>query len=253
MPRCTNFWAIILFFCSCASVFHRESDFDRGLALYNDKQYAEAVHYFTAHHSKFPASDSSLYYLFNCYKHLGKTEEQIATLEKLAERGVNDENVYLNLVYYYRKYERLHELYTLLSKYPPSMTGSLDKNLALTRGLLAEIICGALPQTITTDPMVYSISRGYLPLFPDGQLYAEDTLTNANLVILLDRLVKPDYPRNFYPMKNIPTKSYLYLPYMRLVDGSIMKFDPYLVPNEPARVSVALQAIKAVATRGVFD
>jgi len=253
MPRCSNCWAIILFFCSCASVFHRESDFERGLALYNDKQYTEAIRYFTAHHSKFPESDSTLYYLFNCYKHLDKPEEQIATLEKLADRGVNDENVYLNLVYYYRKYRRLKDLYALLSNCSPSMTGNLDKNFALTRKLLAEIICGATGKTVTTDPMIYSISKGYLPLFPDGQLYAEDTLTNANLVILLDRLLKPDYPRNLYPMKNITTKSYLYLPYMRLVDGAIMKFDPYLAPSDPARVSVAVEAIKAAATRGTFD
>jgi tetratricopeptide (TPR) repeat protein len=253
MPCRYYFWTIILVFYSCASVFHRASDFERGLAFYNNKQYAEAAEYFNAHHSKHPESDSTLYFLFNCYKYLEKPEEQISTLEKLADRGVTDENVYLNLIYYYRKYRRLRDLYALLSNCPLPMTGNLDRSVALTREFLSDIICGATPQTVTTDPMIYSISKGYLPLFPDGKLYAEDTLTNANLVVLLDRLIKPYYPRTFYPMKSISTKSYLYLPYMRLVDSAIMKFDPYLVPEEAARVSIAVQAIEALAERGLFD
>jgi tetratricopeptide (TPR) repeat protein len=247
------FWAIALILVGCTSLFRRESDFERGLEAYRSKKYAEAAANFKVHHSKHPESDSSLYYLFNCYGYLNKHEEQISVLEQLRNREVNDLNVYLNLIYYYRKYERFNDLYVLLSECPSSMVDNLDRQIVLAREFFAEIICGAMTKKLTTDPMIYSISRGYLPVFPDGQLYAEDTLTNANLIILLDRLIEPQYPRNFYPMKNISTKSYLYLPYMRLVDSGILKFDPYLVPSDQARILTAVSAVKVLVERGLLD
>ena len=248
-----NSWALILIFCSCASLLHRENDFEHGLSLYRRKQYAEAVDCFESYHKQYPDYDSTLYYLFNCYKHLNKHQEQISVLKILASRNIEDENVYLNLVYYYRKYEMYTDLYTLLLKCPSQIKDALDRNLRLTRGFFAELICGATAKDTQTDAMTYCISRDYLPLFPDGQMYYDDTLTFAHLIILLDRLVAPDYPRHFFPMKNISTKSYLYLPYMRLVDSGILELQPYVVPEDPALVTTAVSAIAEFIKRGRFD
>jgi hypothetical protein len=184
---------------------------------------------------------------------LNKPEAQISTLEKLIHRNTTDPNVYLNLLYYYRKNERYRDLYNLLSRYPKDLQDNLDSRLALTRQLFAELICGATTEKKYADPMIYSISKGYLPRFPDGQLYRDDTLSYANLIVLLDRLVEPEYPRSFFPMKSISTESYLYLPYMRLVNSDILAFDPYLVPEYPARVSTAIHAVKVLVKRGDFD
>jgi tetratricopeptide (TPR) repeat protein len=252
--RCRNYlWAVGLVLFGCTPLFQSKNDFERGIEAYRDKRYAEATADFKAHHKKFPESDSALYYLFSCYKHLNKYHEQISVLEQLKNRKVHDINVYLNLISYYRKDEKYHELYSLLKESPPFVIEDLDRQLTLTRRFFAEIICGTTARRLTTDPLIYCVSRGYLPLFPDGQLYAEDTLTNANLVILLDRLIEADYPRNFYPMKYISTKSYLYLPYMRLVDSGIISFDPYVVPREPAHVSLAVGAVQVLMQRGLFD
>ena len=253
MPGRNHLWPLILIFCSCASLLHRENDFDHGLRLYREKQYTKAADYFESYYKQHPDYDSTLYYLFNCYKHLDMYQEQISVLEELASRDISDGNVYLNLVYYYRKYEMYTALYTLLLNSPSPTKGALDKNLALTRGFFAELICGATVHNVQTDAMTYCISRGYLPLFPDGQMYYDDTLSFAHVIILLDRLIAPDYPRHFFPMKRIPTKSYLYLPYMRLVDAGILEFEPYLSPEASASVTTAVGAIAQLVKRGRFD
>ena len=253
MPGRNYFWALILISCSCASLFHRENDFERGLRLYKNKQYSEAVDYFESYHQQHPDFDSTLYYLFNCYKHLSKHQEQISVLKRLASRDVKDENVYLNLVYYYRKHEMFNDLYTLLLNSPPQIKEALDENLTLTRGFFAELICGATAQNAQTDAMTYCISKAYLPLFPDGQMYYDDTLTFAHLIVLLDRLVDPDYPHHFFPMKNVSTKSYLYLPYMRLIDYGILEFEAYLIPEQPVPVIAAVSSIAQLVKRGRFD
>jgi len=248
-----HFWAVILIFSSCASLLNRTDDFERGIELYKDKQYDEAISLFKTHHAEHPDSDSTLYYLFDCYRQLGRSEEQTLILEKLVKRGVDDENVYLNLIYYYRKHNRFNDLYKLLLNLPPATRDKVDKYSAVTRKLFAELICGAVTQNIRTDPMIFTISKGYLPIFPDGKLYEDDTLTVAHLIILLDRLVEPDYPRDLYPMKHISTKSYLYLPYMRLVHFGVLQFSPYVMPDQYAKPSTAIHALEVLRKRGRFD
>lgn len=247
------FWAVILIFSSCASLLDRTNDFERGIELYKDKQYNEAISLFKAYHVEHPDSDSMLYYLFDCYRQLGRSDEQILTLEKLVKTGVDDENVYLNLIFYYRKHGRFNDLYELLLNIPATAREQVDKYSPVTRKLFSELICGAVAKKGKTDPMIFSVSRGYLPRFPDGQLYEDDTLTMANLIILLDRLVEPVYPRNLHPMKHISTKSYLYLPYMRLVHFGVLQFNPYETPDQYAKTSTAIHALEALRERGRFD
>ena len=239
--------------CSCAPLLQQDNDLARGLELYKDKQYAAAADHFKSYHGQHPDHDSTLYYLFDCYKQMNKPKEQIDILEKLVERNTLDENVYLNLIFFYRKYDRFKDLYNLLLHYPDGIRDALDGQITLTRRLLAELFCGACRLNVNTDPLIYSISRDYLPLFPDGQLYADDTLSYANLVVLLDRLIEPQYPRNLFTMRNVSTKSYLYLPYMRLVDSGILPFDAYLVPDLPARISIAVHAVEVLNKRGYLD
>lgn len=239
-------------FASCASLFDRKSDFERGLLLYNSRQFPEAIGYFNSHHAKFPDSDSTLYYLFNCYKQLNRYDDQIVILEKMAARGAKDENVYLNLVYFYRKNERFGALYNMLVRLQPPLSNEVGKHLIMSRRLLAELICG-VADIINTDPMIFCISKGYLPIFPDGQLYEKDTLTTANVIILLDRLAEPIYPRNLFPMQHISTRSYLYLPYMRLVELGIMEFDPLIEPDQNASVITAVRALDKMNKRRRFD
>ncbi len=247
------FWAVILLFSSCASVLSHKDDFERGIELYKDKQYDEAIGFFETYHEEHPDFDSALYYLFDCYSQLGRAAQQIVILEKLVEKGVDDENVYLNLIFFYRRHDRFQELYKLLLSLPPAVAKQVDKNTPVTRKLFAELICGAVSEKIRTDPMIFTISRDYLPRFPDGHLYEDDTLTMANLIILLDRLVEPVYPRNLYPMKHISTRSYLYLPYMRLLHFEIMQLNPYLIPDQYATLSTAVHALDRLKERGRFD
>jgi tetratricopeptide (TPR) repeat protein len=253
MPCRYYIWAVVVLFASCASLFDRKTDLERGLIAYKNGQFREAANYFNAYHKDHPYSDSTLYYLFNCYSKLDEPENQMLTLEKLAGRGVNDLNIYLNLIFLYRKHAKYDRLYAVLLKSPQSLAVDMDNRVALTRRFLAELISGASRQKLKTDPMVFCISRDYLPLFPDGKTYEEDTLTIANLIVLLDRLVDPLYPRNLYPMKKVSTKSYLYLPYMRLVELGAMDFDPYLEPDHAASVLAATKALDLLVTKGYLD
>jgi hypothetical protein len=174
-------------------------------------------------------------------------------LEKLVENEVSDGNVYLNLIYFYREHDRFKDLYTLILNLPAAVANQADKYSAVTRKFFAELICGAVTDHIRTDPMIFTISMDYLPRFPDGQLYEDDTLSVANLIILLDRLVEPVYPRNLYPMKHISTKSYLYLPYMRLIHFGILQLNPYVIPDQYVNLSTTIHALDVLKKRGRFD
>ena len=253
MSRRHPCWAVIFLFSSCASILSRSNDFERGVELYKDKQYNEAASHFESYHSEHLDSDSTLYYLFDCYKQLGQSDEQILILEKLAGKKVDDGNIYLNLIRFYRKQDRFQDLYKLLLNLSPAMADQVDKYSPVTRKLFAELICGGATEKIMTDPMIFTIARDYLPRFPDGHVYADDTLTMANLIILLDRLVEPVYPRNLYPLKHISTRSYLYLPYMRLVHFDILQLNPYVKPDQYAKLSTAVHALDALRKRGSFD
>ena len=246
-------WAVVLVLSGCGSLLQRTDNFEQGLNSYSDRKYDEAVKHFKAYHDKNPTHDSTLYYLFNCYKQLNKPDEQILVLEKLVSRGVDDDNVYLNLIYFYRKQGRYKDMFKALLRFSPLMGNYETTYWPLTREFFAELICGVVTHDIRSNPMIFCVSRGYLPLFPDGHQYENDTLSQANLIMLLDRLLEPTYPRNFHPMKHISTRSYLYLPYMRLVDSGILEFDPYLTPNEHAKVSMAIHALEKLNIRGKLD
>ena len=253
MPCRYHIWAVIVVLISCTSFFNRKNDFQRGLISYQNGQFQEAANHFSAYHSQHPDSDSTLYYLFNCYGRLDQPDNQILVLEKLTSRGVEDLNVYLNLVHLCRKHAKYDRLYTTLLRIPRVLAEDVDKRIVLTRRFLAELIAGASKQTLKTDPMVFCISRNYLPLFPDGKTYEEDTLSTANLIVLLDRLVDPFYPRGFHPMKKVSSKSYLYLPYMRLVEIGALDFDPYLEPSQTASVIATSRALDILIRRGYLD
>jgi tetratricopeptide (TPR) repeat protein len=253
MPCRYHIWAVVVLFASCASLFDRKTEFERGVVSYENGKFREAANHFSAYHKEHPHSDSTLYYLFNCYGKLDEPENQIQVLEKLAGRGADDLNVYLNLTYLCRKHARYDQLYTVLLEIPRALAEDIDKRLILTRRFLAELISGASGQKLRTDPMVFCISKDYLPLFPDGKTYEEDTLSTANLIVLLNRLVDPFYPRNFYPMKKVSTRSYLYLPYMRLVEIGAMDLDPYLEPDRTASVLATTRALDVLISRGYLD
>ncbi len=246
-------WTLILVLAGCASLFDRKSDFERGLDLYRSGQFTEAVKYFVAHYGKHPDSDSTLYYLLDCYNNLKSEPGQISVLEKMAARRLLDANAYLTLIQLQRKNRRFDDLHALLARLGPPLSAELDKRLALDRRLLAELICGASRQSVQTDPLVWCISKGYLPVFPDGKLYETDTLTTGNVIILLDRLVEPVYPRNFFPLQKITTRSYLYLPYMRLVELGIFDLDPYVAPDQRASVIATARALGRMKEKIYFD
>ena len=135
----------------------------------------------------------------------------------------------------------------------PSIKPVFNEKHALTRRLFAEILCGATERSLYADPMVFAISEKYLPLFPDSKFYDFDTLTNANLIILFDRLVEPVYPKDFFAMKNIQNSSYLYIPYMRLIDLGIMPFNADLDPNAYAPLTSAVTGITQLKKRGLIE
>jgi len=247
------FYPLILLLLSCVASPKR-SEFEKGLDLYSEGEFYYASLYFNSYYRKNPQSDTTLYYLYDCYKRLNQPDKEIQILEQLKKIDSDDENVYLNLFYYYRKNAQYKDLYKLLLELQPSVKDRVDGQHALTRGLYAEIISGASRKFFRKmDPIVYATSQGYFPIFPDGKLYAGDLITKANLIILLDLLVDPIYPKKFFKAKNIPNNSFLYLPYMRLIELGILEFDPDLDPADNAKISVAVSAIVNLKKQGLIE
>lgn len=247
-----HFWAIVFLFLSCASFFQR-SEFKTGLELYEEGNLLEASKYFISYYAKNPGSETTLYYLYDCYHKLNQPEKKLQILQELVKLENEDENVYLNLFYYYQKNSKYQKLYELLLDLKSSVRDKLDKHYTLTRRLYAEIVSGVSRTPVKSDPMVYAISNGYLPTFPDNKFYDNDTIDQGNLIILLDRLVAPLYPKKFFKMKNIATTSFLYLPYMRLVDLEILEFNHDLNPSDYATISMVVTALTNLKKGGFID
>jgi tetratricopeptide (TPR) repeat protein len=244
-----KFTPLLIFLSGCAV-----SRFERGVSLYREKNYEAAIENFSHYHRKNPDSLTALYYLYSCYRNLNQEISAKNVLEELAKKDCKNENVYLNLIYYYKKNRQYHTLFELLSNLPEEMKERVDEHYILTRGLYAEIICGAAnfyPEK--SDPIPFAIAKGWLPKLPDNGLYESDTITEGNLIILLDRQVEPIYPARFYQMKFISNHSFLYLPYMRLCDLGILEFDPELNPTKPARLGTTVRVLKKLKKRGIIE
>ena len=247
-------WTLVLLISlSCSTFFKRRSEFEKGLLEYKEHHYQQAVVHFNTFYSKHPESQTTLYYLYDCYKKLNNPTKSAQILETLIRIGSTDENAYLNLFLFYRRNEKFQEMFSLLNNLQPSVNNAFNKRHALTRRLYAEIICGASNRSIYADPMVFAVTEKYLPIFPDSRFYENDTLTNGNLIILFDRLVEPIYPDNFFVMEKIKNRSYLYIPYMRLVHLGIMPFNAALDPDAGADLSSAVNGIAQLKQRGLIE
>lgn len=253
MPGRYYYCTLILAFINCAPFFHRRSEFEKGLEFYQQLNFREAAKHFDSHYVKHPSSDTTLYYLYDCFKRLNQPGQEIKVLERFAEIGSKDKTVYLNLFYYYRKMSRYNDLYKLLINLEPSIKDIFNERCVLTRRLYGEILSGATKKSVYSDPVIFAVSEGYIPVYPNGEFYADDTITNGNLIIILDRLVDPIYPHNFFKMKNISSSSFLYLPYMRLVQLGIIEYDPELNPDECASVIMAAKAVANLKNGGLID
>jgi hypothetical protein len=253
MPRRYYCRLLILIVVSC-SVFTRRSDFEKGMLCYTQSQFADAARYFEIHYAKSPASDTVLYYLYNCYTQLDAPDRAVQVLERLVDLGSATTDVINILFTYYRTHAKYHDLYTLLS------TGDLSYDdipghIHMTRRLYAELLFGAHTRSLSSksDPVAFAISENLIPPFPNGEFYADDSLTYGHLIILLDRLVKPQYPAEFKSMKHVPNTSYLYLPYMRLVELGLIDYDPELQPAESVPVAYAVSCIERMKRQGLID
>ena len=251
MSRCHNIWTIALLTVSCA-IFTRRNDFQKGLDLYNKKDFQQAAKHFDLYYTKKVKNDTTLYYLYDCYQRLNKTEKSIRILEELVNLNSSDEKVYWNLYNYYRLNGMYFRMYDLLLNMKPEVKRVFRTKLALTRRLFAELVYGAANTKTGIDPLLFAESKGLLTRLPDGKLYEQDTITNGNLVIIFDRKLKPVYPKNFYAMNNISNHSFLFLPYMRLVEQGIMPFEEDLQPDKNASVINAVEAIENLRKKGVL-
>lgn len=253
MPRRNYCWILVFVFLHCSTLLQHRSEFDKGLKLYQQSNFYEAALHFNAYYTKHPHSDTTLYYLYDCYKKLNQPERGALVLEQLVRTGSRDENVYMALFAYYHKTSRYDDLYKLLINLDNPIQDSFNERYVLTRQLYAEIICGATTKFVHSDPIVFAILEGYLPSFPDGETHMHDSITNGNLIILLDKLIEPVYPERFFKMKNIASSSFLYLPYMRLVHLGIVEFNRELDPGENAPITTAAQAVANLGKRGFID
>jgi tetratricopeptide (TPR) repeat protein len=239
--------ALLLFSCA---LFHKPTDLEKGIKFYRLGDFTRAARHFDTYVDRHPRSDSGLYLLYDCYRKLNLPEQEIPVLEGLARNRVENANVYLNLFEYYRRHGRYPELYNLLIAAPPSVRDTFDHKYPLTRRGFAEIACGAAGQLPAGNPVTYALIRGYLNILPDGGAYPDDPVSTGNLIILLDRLVPPLYPKNFYPLKNMANRSFLYLPYMRLIELGVMDFDPALNPDRPAAAAATAATLGRLKAKG---
>lgn len=252
MPCRRYFWPLILVLFSCAPLLRRSS-LERGLDYYKKGDFRTAAVHFNFYYSTHPGSDSALYYLYDCYVKLDEPKRAVDVLKQLAKMGTKDKDVYLHLFYAHRKNARYRDLYMLLTNTDRMITDAVNQHFALTRQLFAELVSGVSTKAHYSDPVAFVTSHGYMSYLPDGKFYGDDTITQGNLIILLDTFVRPIYPQNFFKLENITNRSFLYLPYMRLIDVGVLALDPDLDPNEHAPISMAVEAIGRLKQRGYIE
>lgn len=255
MPRRHYHRPLILlaaFALHCFS-FHRPSEFEKGLKRYQRGDYPRAADHFHAYWEKHPNTDTVLYYLQDCYYRLGQHESWLGVLDQLACLQVDDINVYLPLIGQDRQQGRWSRIIERLCALPPSAAREFNRRFALTRRFYAELACGAGGQENTGNPLVTALTKGYLNLMPDGHVYADDTLTLGHLIMLLDRFLPAEPPRRCPPLQTLKPDSYLYFPYLRLVERGIIEFDPALAPDRLANPVECAQALRRLKDKGYFQ
>jgi len=254
MSRCYYIWITLFFLVQCAAIFDRRNDFEKGVGFYQKNNLDKAIRLFEKHYSEHPFSDTVLYYLHDCYRKQGDHKARILTLERLAELDIQDEQVYTTLLDHYFSRTMYDRFYYLCRSVPATIMSILDSRYTMTRNMYAILLVGATHNTAWhNDPMHYAITKGYL--FPGitGAYFEHDTITIGNFIVTLDKLLEPTYPRLFYPMTHISERSFLYLPYMRLIDMEILDYQKNIDPNRPAPFSLVVPAIKEMIERGFID
>lgn len=252
MPHRHHHWSLIVLavpLLSCA-LFHKPTDFEKGLNRYRAGDYERAARHFDAYTRRYPDFDTGLYYLCDCFTRLGRTEERFQALARLAAQRVEDLNVYLSLLEHERALKRWSGVVGLLCGLPPGVTGEFNRRFALTRRGYAELACGAAGACDAGNPLVNALTRGYLNPLPDGFAYPDDTVTLGNLIVLLDRMVPPDPPRSYPILQTLDARSYLYLPYLRLVGLGIIDYDPAPAPDRPATPAECARALVRLKNAG---
>ncbi len=253
MPGRGHLWPLVFVLAGCASFFPGRSDLKKGIALYNKNEVLRALPYFERYYQKNDRSDTVLYFLYNCYRHLNDPDRSVQSLERLIALDVNDPNVYLNVYYYYRAGKRYPDMLRLLAGLQPSISRIFDQRFPLTRQELAALLYGAAGRKSHSDPMIFALSENLLPVFPDRNLYPDDTISMAQLIIILDRRIDPDPPADLSTAVRIAPESFLYLPYMRLVGKGILALDPNMLPTDRVPLTTAARAIVNMKNRGFLE
>ncbi|MGB9721327.1 MAG: tetratricopeptide repeat protein [bacterium] len=240
---------LIISILSC-TLLPRPNIYRKGVENYQNKDYERAIKYFTDFYKKSPSGDSTLFYLYNCYIKTGNIDASIKILEELVRRKNPGEQIYFNLFNYYRQTNLYYKINQLLLNCPVSVLHRFDRSCALTQQLCAEIFTGATTNNKIKNPIAYAIKKGFLQPAPDGNFYANDTIKLNNFILLLDSFLPPKNPDRFFLMKNISSDSYLYVPYMRLVEFNIIDFDENINPEMTVLISQAVQSINSLKNKG---
>jgi len=249
-----SIWAIILLIVQCSSFFDKRTDLEKAVDHYQEHDLEKAVQYFKKYYKENPSSGTVLYYLHDCYKKMGDTYACVDILERLVDLNTKDVQVYVALYVHYHSMMQYDDLYAVLISAPQSVLADFNRRFVVTRELYTKLIVGALGVSAAyKDPIWYATVNNYIPVFLDGMFYEEDRITMGNLIIMNDRLMPPSYPGHFYPTQHISDHSFLYLPYMRLIDKKIIPYDKNLDPNAPVPLSLAMQVIKNMKQGGYFD
>ncbi|MEO0185870.1 MAG: hypothetical protein ABIL20_08755 [candidate division WOR-3 bacterium] len=129
---------------------------------------------------------------------------------------------------------------------------TLDQKYPLTQKLCAEIFAGVTTNKKIMNPIAYSIEKGFVRPAPDGKFYETDTIEIGNFILMLDSFLPPKNPDRFFPLKNIKSDSYLYIPYMRLVEYGIVNLDENINPEMHTLLSQGVRAICTLKNRGLI-
>ena len=89
MPSRHYFWTLVLLILSCSTFFHRRSEFEKGLADYQAEYFLKAAKHFETYYAEHIESQTTLYYLYDCYKKLNQGTEVIHVLEQLVKTATH--------------------------------------------------------------------------------------------------------------------------------------------------------------------
>ncbi len=249
MSRRLHYWQIILLCLNlaCSPPFFRKDHLRAGIKNYQNRKYSEAIKDLNRAIKEYPYSLIPYQYLYLCYRAIGDESMAIASLLHQIRLKSTDTLVYRISYDYFRKRGDYHRCFEILSAASTTIPKRLDNLIPVTRENLAFLFAGASNKFTGKDYIRFTEQTGIMSRFPDGNFYPQDRVTMGNFIIMISKLLPEKKDLEFSlrsDLQKIDTRSFYYLPTLRLINYRIIEPGELLRPEEYLPLTLAIKSIQ---------